>query len=49
MPAARSKPAVPPTTSLLFGHNATALLPYRASIRANIRLRSVDVHTPTGS
>jgi hypothetical protein len=39
MPAARSKPPVPPNTSLLFGHNATTLLPHRASIRRNIRLR----------
>jgi hypothetical protein len=30
MPIARSKPPVPPNTSLLFGHNATALLPHRA-------------------
>jgi hypothetical protein len=36
---ARSKPRVPPNTSLLFGHNATALLPHRASYRRNIRLR----------
>jgi hypothetical protein len=49
MPADRANPPVPPNTSLLFGHNATALLPHRASIRRNIRLRSVDVHTPTGS
>jgi len=39
MPTARSKPPVPPNTSLLFGHSATALLPHRASIRRNIRLR----------
>ena len=39
MPIARSKPPVPPNTSLLFGHNATALLPHRASYRRNIRLR----------
>ena len=39
MTTARSKPPVPPNTSLLFGHNATALLPHRASIRRNIRLR----------
>jgi hypothetical protein len=39
MPADRSKPPVPPNTSLLFGHNATAFLPHRASIRRNIRLR----------
>jgi hypothetical protein len=39
MPIARSKPPVPPNTSLLFGHNAMALLPHRASYRRNIRLR----------
>jgi predicted polyphosphate/ATP-dependent NAD kinase len=39
MPIARSKPPVPPNTSLLFGHNATALLLHRASYRRNIRLR----------
>jgi hypothetical protein len=39
MPIARSKPPVPPNTSLLFGHNATALLPHRASYPRNIRLR----------
>ena len=39
MATVRSKPPVPPHTSLLFGHNATALLPHRASIRRNIRLR----------
>jgi len=39
MATVRSKPPVPPNTSLLFGHNATALLPHRASIRRNIRLR----------
>ena len=39
MPIARSKTPVPPNTSLLFGHNATALLPHRASYRRNIRLR----------
>jgi hypothetical protein len=39
MPIAHSKPPVPPNTSLLFGHNATALLPHRASYRRNIRLR----------
>jgi hypothetical protein len=39
MPIARLKPPVPPNTSLLFGHNATALLPHRASYRRNIRLR----------
>jgi hypothetical protein len=39
MPIARSKPPVPPNTSLLFGHNATALLPHRASYRRNVRLQ----------
>ena len=48
-----------PGVSLLLAHKATALLgctersqehrSHRASIRRNIRLRSVDVHTPTDS
>jgi len=50
MPAARSKPPVPPNTSLLFGHNAAALLPHRAPrFDETFGSESVDVHTPTGS
>ena len=39
MPVARSKPPVPPNPTLLFAHNATALLAHGAEIRQNIRLR----------
>jgi hypothetical protein len=59
MAAAPSKPPFPPNISLLFGRDATALLgctergrdqpSQRASIRRNIRLGSVDLHTPTDS
>ncbi|MHB8196571.1 MAG: TolC family protein, partial [Vulcanimicrobiaceae bacterium] len=38
--AAISNQPVPPKTSPLFGHNATALLPHHSSFRRNIRPRS---------
>ncbi len=38
--AAISNQPVPPKTSSLFGHNATALLPHHSSFRRNIRARS---------
>jgi hypothetical protein len=59
MPAARSKPPVPRNTSLLFGHNASALrgVPSEAEGTHLIAPRfdetfgseSVDVDSPTGS
>jgi hypothetical protein len=49
MPIARSKPPVPPNTSLLFGHNATACSLIVPRIVETFGSESVNVHTPTGS